>query len=123
MANFKSLTLNSWSEVKPCLAAYFSFICHNDIVLCICSGVSGTFTIPGSNLPVLHSRTRCWPVERKHSMEKKGKIQTKINVNNGGASKLVDAEGLIHGRAYFQNFTVSLSQLFQHMTLITVQCF
>ena len=39
--------------------------------------------------------------------KKKDKIQNKINVNNGGASKLDDAEGLIHGRAYFLNFTVS----------------
>ena len=107
MANSKSLTLNSSSEVKPCIAAYFSFMCHNDVVLYICSAVSGTFTIPGSNLPALHSRTRCWPVERKHSTKKKDKIQNKINVNNEGASKLDDAEGLIHGRAYFRNFTVS----------------
>ena len=108
MANLKSLALNSSSEVKPCIATYFSFMCHNDVVLCICSAVSGTFTIPGSNLPVLHSRTRCWPVERKHSTKKKkDKIQNKINVKNGGASNLDDAEGLIHGRAYFQNFTVS----------------
>ena len=96
MANFKSLTLNSSSEVKPCIAAYFSFMCHNDVVLCICSAVSGTFTIP-----------HYWPVERKHSTKKKDKIQNKINVNNEGASKLDDAEGLIHGRAYFRNFTVS----------------
>ena len=39
--------------------------------------------------------------------KKKDKIQNKINVNNEGASKLDDAEGLIHGRAYFRNFTVS----------------
>ena len=34
-------------------------------------------------------------------------MQNKINVNNGGASKLDDAEGLTNGRAYFRNFTVS----------------
>ena len=107
MANFKSLTLNASSEVKPCIAAYFSFMCHNDVVLCICSAVSGTFAIPGSNLPVLHSRTRCWPVERKHPKKKTRQNINKINVKNGGASKLDDAEGLIHGRAYFRNFTVS----------------
>ena len=39
--------------------------------------------------------------------KKKDKIQNKINVNSGGASKLDDAERLIHGRAYFRNFTVS----------------
>ena len=39
--------------------------------------------------------------------KKKDKIQNKINVNNGGASKLDDAEGRIHGRAYFRNFAVS----------------
>ena len=39
--------------------------------------------------------------------KKKDKIQNKINVNNGGASKLDDAEGLTNGRAYFRNFTVS----------------
>lgn len=77
MANFKSLTLNSSSDVKPCIAVYFSFMCHNDVVLCICSAVSGTFTIPGSNLQVLHSRTRCSPVEKKHSTKKKKRQNTK----------------------------------------------
>ena len=62
--------------------------------------------------------------------KKEDKIQNKINVSNGGASKLDDAEGLIFGILRYPKYEErqqrkceALSQLFQHMILITVQCF
>lgn len=53
--------------------------------------------------------------------KKKDKIQNKINVNNGGAAKLDDAEGLIFGILRYLKYEErqqlkceALSQLFQH---------
>lgn len=67
--------------------------------------------------------------------KKKDKIQNKINVNNGGLQSWMMLKGLYMEGLIFRILRCpkyeerlqlkceALSQLFQHMTLITVQCF
>ena len=91
MVNFKSLTLNASSAL---LHIFLSF------------ATTMLFYAFGQ-LSVVHIyRFFIVGLDAGHSRGKK-KTKYKINVNNGGTSKLDDAEGLIHGRAYFRNFTVS----------------